>query len=244
MSYNNGKSRLEHNNDWFRYFYMFSTLVFLAGVVYATISLAKSYQVTELNDILVSTDPVKAGTVQRYTARDCQNEGQMAIVTRTLILENDEEIPIDSAGPLERPVQCSNIILLPEPLPAGTYRVLIEATFAVNPVKDRLAPVKRVWRSAPFLVKNPTGSKIPPRDQVSDSGSIDQNNINNTNGTQNQAPSVDNTKKSPGQTSSPPKPQPDPAPEPNTWDQRGVRRCLVQALPGGQPGCEGDIIRP
>lgn len=138
-----------------------SALIITGLIGYFFYLLYWPFAVTYLDDIIISTDPITAGQYQRYTAKDCQNDGIEGEVVRNIVLRNTDEAPISSTRVPVRPIECSNIILIPENLPNGTYEVTLHIIFHVNPIRDALNPITRDYRSAPFDVNGGKDIRIP-----------------------------------------------------------------------------------
>ena len=119
------------------------------------------YKVTYLDKIIISTDPIAAGQYQRYTAEVCERPGVEGEVVRNIVLKGTDEAPTSSTRVPVRPIECSNIILIPENLPNGTYEVTLHIIYHVNPVRDVLNPIVRDFRSAPFEVEGGKDIRIP-----------------------------------------------------------------------------------
>lgn len=140
-----------------------SGLIIAAAAAYFLYLLLWPFSYTHLDDIVVSVDPIKVGSYQRYTARTCQNPGTEGSVLRNIVIAGTDEAPISSTSVPARPILCSNIIMIPENLPNGKYEVTFHITFKTNAVRDALNPIVRDYRSAPFVVEGGPAIEIPNR---------------------------------------------------------------------------------
>lgn len=138
-----------------------STLIIAAAAAYFLYLLLWPFSITHLDDIVVSVDPIKVGSYQRYTAQTCRNPGVEGSVLRNIVMAGTDEAPISSTTVPPRPILCSNIIMIPKNLPNGTYEVTFQITFKTNAIRDALNPIVRNYRSTPFIVEGGPDIEIP-----------------------------------------------------------------------------------
>lgn len=214
-----------------------SIIVIVAAIGWFLYLLYWPFTVTHLDKIIISTDPIMAGQYQRYTAESCHEPGVEGEVVRNIVLQGTDEAPISSTRVPVRPIECSNIILIPENLPNGTYEVTLHIIYRVNPIRDALNPIIRDFRSNPFLVEGGVDVEIPsniPAGKTPDNADRDVNTPAEASSRQPEATAQTNPSPS---TNPPARPAPQPTPRPTTPDeteepeQPTASRPLVPVVP-------------
>jgi hypothetical protein len=98
---------------------------------------------------------LKAGQLVSYTINQCE-EGKFYGLASVNIQSNDNppQITVAVASPSAQRVHCHNVILVPQPLPTGTYHLIIFIHYYINPLRNALNPVTRQYVSNTFHVSN------------------------------------------------------------------------------------------
>lgn len=116
-------------------------LISTAAVIVALFLLLKPYKTVEVKQpIMITNQPVEAGTVVEYEVEQCRYTNATAIVTRRLISKSNRELYIPLGGNTSQaPVGCYNFkppaILIPIETPPGEYTIEFKIEFQVNPIR-------------------------------------------------------------------------------------------------------------
>lgn len=162
------------------------------------------------------TLPVTAGSLARYQFDTCYTTDQEATISRTLIgLSTDPSVLIGVDAPVTRPLRCTNVLLIPEATPAGDYRLLISATYRVNPLRT----VTREYESSVFHLDNSNPKFVIPPATSAPAAVVPVPTQSNE--------STENTSPSPSQSGSSSRPSQSPSPSPAPSSKRGPIQRII-----------------
>lgn len=124
-------------------------------VAVAIFLLIRPYQTIELqNPIIITNQPIKAGTVAIYEVDQCRYTDATAVVTRRLVRKdgaNDLYISL-GGNTSQAPEGCYKFtppaVLIPAETPPGKYAIQFKIEFQVNPIRTITLNVE----SEPFTV--------------------------------------------------------------------------------------------
>jgi hypothetical protein len=135
---------------WLALFFGLGTFVMVAFVIFQTLV---PVNVGTYGNIEVSTDPVEAGSLQQYTAKDCdEGQYQSVDIRQTLVSKSTPpEVTLPVAGRyVTSKLLCRNIIVIPQETPQGQYQIQISVSYKVNAFRTE----DRVYFSKPFVITN------------------------------------------------------------------------------------------
>lgn len=135
---------------WLALFFGIGTFFMVAFVIYESLV---PVNVGTFGDIQVSTDPVEAGSLQQYTAKECdKGEYQSVDIRQSLVsYSQPPEVTLPVSGRyVTQTLLCQNIIVIPQETPQGRYRVQISVSYRVNAFRTE----DRVYFSKPFVISN------------------------------------------------------------------------------------------
>lgn len=154
-------------------FFGVGTFLMVGYVVFQSVVPAN---VGTFGDISVATNPIEAGSLQSYTAKECDRGNYKSVDIRQTIvsLSNPPEITLPVAGRyVTQNLLCTNIIIIPNETPQGQYRLQISVSYRVNPFQS----VDKVYYSEKFVVTNKDPSfnilKAPEQQQFQNTGAPD-----------------------------------------------------------------------
>ena len=153
---------------WLALFFGVGTFLMVAFVIYQSLV---PVNVGTFGDISVATNPIEAGSLQQYTAKECdRGEYQSVDIRQTLVsLSTPPELTLPVSGRyVTQTLLCQNIIVVPSETPQGQYRLQISVSYRVNAFRTE----DRVYFSKPFVIKNPEQRfnilKAPEQQQFQD----------------------------------------------------------------------------
>lgn len=135
---------------WLALFFGVGTFVMVAFVIYQSLV---PVNVGTFGDINVATNPIEAGSLQQYTARECdKGQYQSVDIRQTLVsFSAPPEVTLPVAGRyVTQTLLCQNIIVIPQETPQGQYRLQISVSYKVNAFRTE----DRVYFSKPFVITN------------------------------------------------------------------------------------------
>lgn len=114
--------------------------------------------------VVAVPDKVQAGSLVSYNIKGCK-EGKHSGITSVNIQSTDvpPTITVAVAAPSPQTIHCQNVILVPQPLPTGNYKLLVFVTYDINPVRNALAPIKHQYTSEVIHVTNPNPTYTLPK---------------------------------------------------------------------------------
>ncbi len=185
--------------------------------------------VGKFGNIEVATNPIEAGSLQSYTAKECDQGDYQSVDIRQSIVSfsNPPEITLPVAGRyVTKNLLCTNIIIIPKETPQGEYRLQISVSYRVNPFQVQ----DRVYFSKPFVVTNNDPEfnilKAPEQQKFQDVVNP-PGIINEGDSTQNLAP-ADNSSATPPETN--PTTPDNPTPPSVTIPPGPVRQAVDQTV--------------
>lgn len=131
-------------------FFGVGTFLMVAFVIYQSLV---PVNVGTFGDINVATNPIEAGSLQQYTARECdKGQYQSVDIRQTLVsFSSPPEVTLPVAGRyVTQTLLCQNIIVIPQETPQGQYRLQISVSYKVNAFRTE----DRVYFSKPFVITN------------------------------------------------------------------------------------------